>query len=133
LGVLGLCAPWGSRPSGALQNGRLQLSSLHSGTWHPHSSVGEQSLSSCQAQWAALGFCTPPEAGPVVLLTEYRLQLSSPLWGIWHFCSFIEKLGTVRSAEPFCILGKQISWHPQNGRLPLRGGAFKNTAAKEAI
>jgi hypothetical protein len=30
-------------------------------------------------------------------------------------------LGIVKSAGPLCALGKQVSWHPQNGRLPLNG------------
>jgi hypothetical protein len=31
--------------------------------------------------------------------------------------------GTVGSPGPFCALGKQVSWYPQNVRLPLSGGA----------
>jgi hypothetical protein len=29
--------------------------------------------------------------------------------------------GTVGNAGPFCALGKLVSWHLQNGRLPLSG------------
>jgi hypothetical protein len=35
----------------------------------------------------------------------------------------LPRLGTVKSSGHFCALRRQVSWHPQNGSLPLSGGA----------
>jgi hypothetical protein len=32
-------------------------------------------------------------------------------------------VGHIGKLWAFCALGKQVSWHPQNGKLPLSGRA----------
>jgi hypothetical protein len=119
--VLGLCALWRSRPSGDVHRVADFLPSVENiafllfvggvGTLQLLGTVGTSGplctswdRPSGATHWA-VGYSFPPLSGEVFIGEPGAL-----LW-----------LGTVGTAGSFYALGKQISCHPQNGRLPLNG------------